>query len=158
MSTPRTWLIGMNNPYGPEERYALYPEPKNSAGDRLCRVILGLHKSVYLSHFHRRNTMVGRKWDRKLAKAGALGLFSEIPMGHTVVLLGKEVWVAWSGLVFPGTSWEPFLVLDGPLDRKFVLFPHPSGLCRYWNEPGAYSQARQSLVVASPELKDVVPQ
>ena len=41
--TPRTWLVGEQNPYGADPNFALYPLPENAAGARLAR-FLGLQK------------------------------------------------------------------------------------------------------------------
>lgn len=148
----------MNNPYGPDQRYALYPEPVGSAGHRLCHLILGLDTRAYLSSFHRRNTAAG-KWSLGKGRESADDLFHEVPEGHTVVLLGREVWNAWRYRIFSEDDskvWTPFQVVKGEV-HTFVLLPHPSGLCRAWNDPAAYSRARQVLLRASPELTGVIP-
>ncbi len=37
-------FVGESNPYGNPERFDLYPEPANSAGGRLCRLVLGVSR------------------------------------------------------------------------------------------------------------------
>jgi hypothetical protein len=52
LGAPRVWVIGENNPYQSnaedEQRYAMYPEPPESAGGRLCNLILGMEQRAYL--------------------------------------------------------------------------------------------------------------
>lgn len=162
MSAPRTWLVGMNNPYSTDPGYALYPEPRGATGDRLCRVILGMKPQEYLRHFIRRNTLQSRRWDKRLAVHGAGSVFRELPAGVTVVLLGREVWDAWRRVVperLPMKKWEPFLVcMDEIDDLKFVLLPHPSGLCHIWNDKANFKLARSAIRFASPELELAIPQ
>lgn len=161
MTVPTTWLVGMNNPYGSDERFALYPGPRNSAGDRLCRLVLGVSTHDYMRHFVRTNTVAG-PWSAASALRGARGLFLRLPAGATVVLLGKPVWQAWRRVVperLPDKKWEAFRVCrDEVKDLAFVLLPHPSGLCRLWNDEGAYSRARRAILEASPGLSAVISQ
>jgi hypothetical protein len=159
--------VGMNNPYGSDERYALYPEPRGAAGDRLCRVILGMTMRDYMRSFVRRNTMKG-EWNIRGARLGAAALLQEVPPGATIVLLGRQVWEAWKSVVPPRLcqsrpgevmGWDPFKVCKDQIgDLTFVLFPHPSGLCRVWNDKSNVPLARETLRVACPELEAVVPQ
>lgn len=150
----------MNNPYSSDPGFALYPEPRGATGDRLCRVVLGMEAHDYLRHFVRVNTVVG-PWSPARGLRGATEVFKQLPAGVTVVLLGRQVWDAWRRVIpgrLPGKTWEPFRVhTDGVRDLTFVLFPHPSGLCRVWNDPGALSRARVVLRLASPELSEVMP-
>jgi hypothetical protein len=163
VTAPKVWLVGMNNPYGSDERYALYPEPKNSAGDRLCRVILGMDKHDYMRSFVRRNTMKG-DWKLAQAKVAAASLFKELPPGTTVVLLGQQVWEAWRAvdpvrLLGCSSKWIPFMIRgDQTQDLTYILFPHPSGLSRFWNDKSNISLARSTLRAACPQLLGVVPQ
>lgn len=160
--TPEVWLVGMNNPYGSDERYALYPEPRGAAGDRLCRVILGMDMRDYMRSFVRRNTMKGN-WRLSEAKVSAASVFRELPPGTTVVLLGQQVWEAWKAVIptrLPGApSWAPFLTKrDQVGDLTFITFPHPSGLSRAWNDKSNISLARSTLRAACPQLASVIPQ
>lgn len=149
----------MNNPYEPDQRYALYPNPPGSAGYRLCYTILGLDERTYLSSFNRRNTMAG-EWSIKIARAGALSLYEEVSAGHTVVLLGRQVWAAWHSLMYlhrPKPKLHPFEVFEVP-KLKYVLLPHPSGLCREWDDSVNIRRAREVIIRASPELAGIIPQ
>lgn len=167
MTAPRVWLVGMNNPYGSDERYALYPEPKNAAGDRLCRVILGMDQRDYMRSFIRRNTMKG-DWKLSQAKVAAASLFRELPTGAAVILLGQQVWEAWRAVdpwrlsrVVDGKplGWNPFMIRRDDLgDLTYILFPHPSGLCRLWNDRGNIALARRVVRLVCPELEAMVPQ
>jgi len=138
----RPLLVGELNPYGADPKYALYPLPEHSAGGRLCAAILGLSRLEYLRRFDRVNLCVG-KWTmaeaRKTAKS-IRGDGSLFPGGErTVVLLGRKVATAFDLGVHP-----PFSVVKG-LASTYVLLPHPSGLCREWNTPGAVDKARSTL-------------
>lgn len=62
MSDLRPILVGEANPYGGDPRYALYPLPENSAGGRLCRLILKLEVRQYLRSFDRRNLCATKRW------------------------------------------------------------------------------------------------
>lgn len=156
---PKVWLIGENNPYGPDQRYALYYEPKGSAGERLCRLVLGLEPRQYLRHFHRRNTLVGSSWSAPKAREGAANILAETAPGDSVVLFGKRVWDAWFPLLQLAerhAAWQPYHVHVGPESRTFAALPHPSGLSRAWNEPGAFLRARGVVLLAAPWLRGVL--
>lgn len=163
MTGREVWLVGMNNPYGSDERYALYPEPRGAAGDRLCRVILGMTTRDYMRSFIRRNTMKG-DWKMSAARLGAASLFRELPPGTTVVLLGQQVWEAWKSvdpnrLLGCSSKWIPFMIRgDQTQDLTYILFPHPSGLSRLWNDKTNISLARSTLRAVCPHLASVVPQ
>lgn len=159
-TNPKVWLIGENNPYGTDQRYALYHEPKGAAGDRLCRLVLGLEWRDYMRHFHRRNTLVGSKWSALKAREGAALIFAETAPGDAVVLCGKKVWDAWFRLLQIADSyrqWQPYCVHTGPESRLFASIPHPSGLNRVWGAPGAFQLARETVLIAAPWLRGVLP-
>lgn len=83
-------LVGEQNPYGADPKFALYPYPENSGGERPAIVLLGA-KVVRALNF---------------------------------------------------TAYTPFLWIRA---TWLVILPHPSGLSRAWNEPGAYERARAVL-------------
>lgn len=67
---------------------------------------------------------------REIAEAGYRG----------VVMLGAEVTGAF------GWPWEPlrvFVSVSAP--TRYLAFPHPSGLNRWWNEPGNRARAGSAL-------------
>jgi len=129
-------LVGESNPYGSDPRYALYPAPENSAGGRLCRLVMGLGIRDYISRFDRANLCAG-PWRIREARARALELLAERKVG-AFVLLGAKVQSAF-GFTFAEN------VVDDSGPRTFVFLPHPSGLSRSWNVPGAYELARSTL-------------
>lgn len=130
-STNKPLLVGELNPYGADQRYALYPSPRRSAGGRLCYDVLGLLPMEYFRTYDRANLCTG-KWSTPAAGSKAFDL--EVQGYDRLILLGAKVSKAFS------VPFLPFTVQDG----KLVL-PHPSGLCRLWNEPGAYERAREAV-------------
>lgn len=134
----RPILVGEANPYsGADPDFALYPEPDYSAGGRLCRKVLGLEPRDYLRRFDRRN-LCGEKWGMREARAAAAAI-AAVSAGRVIVLLGSKVASAFE------VEFEPFTVLNQGGASRFVVLPHPSGLSRLWNRPGAYNEARRVL-------------
>jgi hypothetical protein len=127
-------LVGELNPYGADPDFALYPSPPGCAGDRLCRLVMELGKEEYLERFDRVNLCEG-KWMMRIARIEAYKITkSEV---SKVVLLGRKVATAFD------CELQPFRH-----DSRFVALPHPSGLCRAWNESGAFRRAREALRAA----------
>ncbi len=139
--TPRPLLVGESNPYGADPRYALYPYPETSAGGRLCFKVLGLTRREYLARFDRVNLCAG-KWSLPEARKKAL----ELSESHDVIVfLGAKVCKAFDCKFEPFWVSTPFTI-DGVLSaQRRVMLPHPSGLSRAWNEPGAFERARAVL-------------
>ncbi len=160
--TPRPWLIGESNPYGADPEMALYPDPPNSAGGRLCRAILGLTEAQYLRSFERRNLLSGSgAWSVYQAREAARRMMADIPSGTSVVLLGAKVWKAFMDaahaedrLKARGERGHPVLSLFEPFATHlgWTYLPHPSGRCLLWNEPGAIERARAALASAKIDL------
>ena len=136
-AAPRVVLVGEANPYGGDPRYALYCEPRNSAGGRLCFDILRMSRNEYVRTFGRVN-LCPSKWSAPTARARAL----ELALGGApLVLFGAKVCSAF------GMSFDPFTIgsligrfPEGRIGERVVKFtcailPHPSGLCRRWGEP-----------------------
>ena len=132
----RPLLVGELNPYGERGAFALYPRPRNSSGHRLCTKIMGLDPLDYLHRFDRTN-LCTKKWDKSYAALHA-GTIKWSDQYDTVVLLGKKVCDAF------GFDYVPFQTVLSK-GKTFVVLPHPSGLCRTWNERGAYAKARKVL-------------
>lgn len=138
-------LVGELNPYGGDDYYALYPAPDGCSGHRLCQLVLGMHRSVYLETFERVNLCRG-KWSVKDARIAAKRLTDA---GRYCVLLGKKVSTAFD---------TPFDVFEAQfLDAKdghggLLVLPHPSGLCRMWNEPDAFVKARAAVAAFCPKI------
>lgn len=131
-------LVGEQNPISNDVRYDLYPLPTNSAGGRLCRLVLGLRVTEYLRLFERRNLLRGGAWSQTDAMAAARLLLDGRP-GAGFVLLGSKVSAAFSLQKLADFSTAE---RDG---FRFLRLPHPSGRARQWNEPGAYDRARAAL-------------
>lgn len=146
-------LIGEQNPYQSDprlaQRFALYPEPPNCAGWNLCCRIMQLKKAEYLERFDRVNLCAG-KWSMREARAKA-DLLRNNP-GQTLVLCGAKVAAAFGRKFVPFTHDETpdyYRPKSDPsfiaIRRRIVILPHPSGLSRAWNEPGAFERARSVL-------------
>jgi hypothetical protein len=129
-------FVGEANPYGTDPRHALFPLPRGSAGANLRRYT-GLRRSTYLTC--PRVNLCPSKWSLKTARARAVEIACGAGAYCAVVLLGAKVRDAF------GLADHEFFsaVTVGPV--TFVLLPHPSGLSRPWNEPGAVARARDLL-------------
>lgn len=125
------FIVGENNPYGADPYFAMYPQPENSAGGRLCRLVLQLPEAQYLREFHRRNLLQQPKWSVVDARAAAVKLAEEIGESK-VILLGAKVCAGFR------LDFEPFTIVRG----KVAILPHPSGLCRMWSQLDAYDRGR----------------
>jgi hypothetical protein len=127
-------LVGEYNPYGQAPYYALYPHPENSAGGRLCRLILQMDFDEYMESFKRFNLLDTPKWSLPRARAAAKVL-AEQEHHERIVLLGAKVAAA-------------FEVDYAPLSRPhpdILVLPHPSGRNRFWNDLRNMDRARAEL-------------
>jgi hypothetical protein len=136
-------LVGEANPYQSDprlaQRYALYPDPPGCAGWNLCHRIMQLDEAEYLARFDRVNLCAG-KWSMREARAKA----DEIKIqDRTLVLFGAKASSAFGWVKFNEAVFRWFQANRGAPD--FVILPHPSGLSRAWNEPGAHERARAVL-------------
>lgn len=141
----RVLLVGEQNPYGPDQRYALFPEPPNCAGWRLCHKVLGIPRRIYMSHYDRVNLCNG-PWRVRDARQAAAAILDK-PEWRVLVLLGAKVTAAF------GRDFRPFTSLwvqedYGSDQRKMVILPHPSGRNLIWNDPSSYVRAREILAHA----------
>ena len=146
MTTPRLILVGEQNPHGSNPAHALYPHPRGCAGERLCRVVLGLREETYLRSFERRNLLTGTRWRTKEARSAARDL--EVDLGPTpavVVMLGNKVRMA-----FGMTLLEFFE--SAPDGHRYLALPHPSGRCTLWTDPANVRRAREALLRLAPHL------
>lgn len=134
----RPLLVGELNPYGPDQRFALYPSPPGSAGDRLCRLILRLDPGEYLRRFERANLCTGR-----FSASEARHAAQQIRLGERwTVLLGRRVADAFRRA--HAIPLEPMTVDDRP-EVRLVVLPHPSGRNLYWNDPANFERCRELL-------------
>ena len=131
--------MGELNPYGSDPKFALFPHPRTASGNRL-REIVGLTDVAYLKFLTRVNLCSG-KWSADQARVSARSLRDEGDH-EVIVLLGAKVCSAFGG--------PPTFQIERGLDARFVTLPHPSGLCRAWNEEGSVDRARAVLTSAAP--------
>lgn len=152
---PRPLLIGELNPYGADPRFALYPLPEHSAGGRLCSLILGMDRGAYVRSFDRRNLCTG-KWSMKAARAAADEIITRIAQGAPLILCGTKVTQAFGFEFKPWFSFEmkrrSLFMLNAEAWSRVVILPHPSGLCRLWNEPRAVERTRELVLAVAPQL------
>lgn len=135
-------LVGESNPYGGHPDFALYPSPDGCAGHRLCCKILGMRRAVYMRVFDRVNLCDG-PWRIKEARAKADTLRC-----RQLILLGSKVCSAFG---IPFKPWSTVGTLD-----PWVILPHPSGLCRLWNQHDAYERARACVFDNVAGLREAV--
>lgn len=110
---------------------ALYPRPAGCAGHRL-RKVLGMSEVEYLESFERIN-LCATRWDKSLAERLAAYILSTEK--KKFILLGARVTRAFGLPFIPFSSHFE----DG---KVFVVFPHPSGRCRIWNDKKSMGYAR----------------
>lgn len=136
MSKPM--IVGEANPYGADPYFAMYPQPKHSAGGRLCRLILKMEPEQYLCEFDRVN-LCPEKWSVPIARVNAQRIRSGDQ--RIVIMLGAKV------TRIMGFEFEPFKVFrtPPPSAKAFVCLPHPSGLNRMWHEPRAFELAQKAV-------------
>ena len=140
-------LVGEMNPYGADPAFALYHLPPEASGGRLQRYVLGVSAAEYYRKFDRANLCAGR-WDLGAARLEALALLGE-PERSTYVLLGEKVASAFR---IRSGAFSSAKLLVGGREKLIVLLPHPSGLCRTWNDPAAVARAREHLRACGVEL------
>lgn len=137
-------IVGESNPYGADPYYALYPSPDGCTGERLCRLILRLAADEYLDRFDRDNLCDG-PWSMKAARVKGEKLWNEsVEMKRpAIILLGRKV----ADAFFKGIREVPgpFSVTTNCTDTDIVCLPHPSGLCRAWQIPGAFDKAHDLI-------------
>lgn len=145
-------LVGESNPYQVDprlaQRFALYPDPLGCAGWRLCHKVMQLDQADYLARFDRVNLCNG-KWSVHEARRRADDLSRGSDSERTYVLFGAKVSSVF-GWLLNREDFKPFTrheetayVYERP--RSYVILPHPGGLSRAWNEPGAFERARRVL-------------
>lgn len=143
----RLVLVGELNHYGSDSAFALYHLPRHASGNRL-REHLGLRDSTYEA-LDKENLCDGR-WSAPRARGRAGDL---VNLYDVVVCLGAKVAQAvadaiwWERVPFFGTA-----TTGGTNPLTVVSLPHPSGLCRVWNEPGARDKARSVLRQLVPDV------
>ena len=151
--TEQPVIIGMNNPLSVRPEHALFPDPPGCTGWRIWQLLVKkvpwATEDLYLEAFDRRNACDRRVWDK--GRASEL-LAEALPRleGRTVILLGLEVQRA-AGL--------PRLPNVIPIRERGIVFrclPHPSGRCRWYNDP--VNREMASLVLEELYLRSPVGQ
>lgn len=132
-------LVGEANPYGADPAFALYPLPERASGWRLATLVMGVEPREYLRRFDRVN-LCPQRWSKPLAEFSAQRIMAGD--ARVVVMLGAKVTRAFRLEYLPFTMTCDSDFLSG---KKYVCLPHPSGLCRAWNAPGAFEAARGVL-------------
>lgn len=138
--TVKPLLVGEANPYGGDPHFALYPAPDGCSGHRLCCLILKMRRADYLREFERKN-LCPHKWNLREAREHAAELRT---WRAPLILFGAKV-----AMAFEFDPFEPFTVSDG---GKTLVLPHPSGLCRTWQEPDAFVRARELVAKVCPSI------
>ena len=80
-------IVGEDNPFDSDPRYALFPYSLASSGGRLC-AILGLCEARYLRDFDRTN-LCRRTWNLTEARASARRILRQ--RRRVLILLGEKV-------------------------------------------------------------------
>lgn len=137
-------LVGEANPYGGDPHFALYPAPDGCSGHRLCKLILKMRRADYLREFERRN-LCPHNWNMREAREHAAELRT---WRAPLILFGAKV-----ARAFDFNPFEPFTLTNGGREwDKTLVLPHPSGLCRTWNEVGAFEKARELVAKVVPSI------
>jgi hypothetical protein len=150
----RTVLLGINNPLSDDDRSALFPAPVNCTGWRLWQMLRDAlpesppGRADYTRSFDRRNVLHARAWSKKEARAAGAALLPGLE-GRRVVVLGVQTLAA---LGLPRRQWGEWseqavtdLVSEADACAEFCLLPHPSGLCREYNDPAVRALAGRVL-------------
>ena len=146
--SPPVVLVGEDNPYSLDARYALFDLPERAAGHRLRTLVFGVRRTTY-ARFHRMNCCLG-KWSMREARERLLLAFNDLPEGATFMFVGRKVHEAAGCGHLPVFSWWDW---QGDTNRHTaILLPHPSGRNRAWNEPGAVERARNLLRERRPDI------
>ena len=127
-------IVGEDNPFDSDPRYALFPYSLASSGGRLCS-ILGVCEARYLRDFDRANLCRGT-WNMAEARASARRILRQ--RRRVLILLGEKVACAFFG------EYEAFSV-GNLLGTSIVMLPHPSGLNRAWDAEHSARRARAAL-------------
>lgn len=128
----RPVLVGQNNPYSSDPRYALAPYPVNVTGWRIWRMLneqCGVKRAQYMRAFDRRNALTARKWDYHAARRESGGMMDTLG-GRRVCVLGRDTL---SALGLRGTV-RPLEWQEHRSGAQWCYVPHPSGLNLWYND------------------------
>jgi hypothetical protein len=167
----RVILLGMNQPA--EGAEPLDPRVLNGAGSRLL-FMLNIFRTVseasFRAAFDRRNVLDTREWDDAAARDRSRAVLESLP-GRRVVVLGKKVRGVLGLPQGPACEWKTcFLYSDASAiitparmfteeivrthTFKWTHIPHPSGLCREYNEPAVRQRVGAFLAGLYDEYAD----
>lgn len=134
MPDTRAVVVGMNNPLSEDPRAALLPYPRGSAGWNLWRMVsevCGVSRSEFRRSLEFVNLCDSRIWDPIAARRKYEALESGWE-GRRVVLLGGAV-LGVLNLQRPSSA----ALWCSRAGYEWCSLPHPSGLCREYNNPFA---------------------
>lgn len=147
-------LVGMNNPYGTGPKYALYPWPEKSAGGRLYDMLAEAYerrfgcdfpgkRRGYVNGFDRYNVLSAQKWSAAEARKAGIAV-RYLLGGRRVVILGRQTAKA---LDLPANPWfSKHRAVSYPgTEFDYWTIPHPSGMCREYNDPATRARAGDLL-------------
>ncbi len=145
MTDTKPIIVGESNPFGGDEYYAMYPEPEGCAGDRLCRLVMGLSRSTYLRQFERSNLLRGDRWSAPAARIASDALRERFSGSDVWILLGRKVATAFElSDVAPASAVYRY--------RRYIVLPHPSGRNRAWNDRDLFRRCREILAREMPAI------
>ena len=139
-------IIGMNNPYGADPRFALYPLPVGSAGGRLYGMLqeaTGIGRQAYLETFERVNLVDG-PWKAAAARERAAQLRPWL-IGRHVILLGRAVQAAFGIDADPLAEVVRTISVIPRFETVYHAVPHPSGRNLWYNNPANREAAKALL-------------
>ncbi len=125
-------IVGMCNPQG---NPPLWTDPPGCAGHRLWQMATartGISQEDWLAITDRRNLCLGKEWCREEARISAHAMVPELS-SRTTVLLGGEVASCFPSCGLIG-HWAKGYGTPPRNPRPWVTIPHPSGMCRWYNE------------------------
>lgn len=132
MPDARPVIVGMNNPLSEDPRAALLPYPKKSAGWNLWRMahdVCGVSRSEFRRSFEFVNLCDARVWC-PIAARRKYDTIESAWEGRRVVLMGAAV-LGVLHLQRPSSG----LIWQSRAGYRWCSLPHPSGLCREYNNP-----------------------
>lgn len=125
------------------------------SGRRLCQ-LLEVHSlaqlrqwfdldNLILDKLSRRPTGRGDTFHMKQAERRAQEIIAGSPASQTIVACGRQVWTAFGCDL--SAEWFSRCLKPNPHGEliELRLFPHPSGISHFWNDPINVQRARDAL-------------
>jgi hypothetical protein len=140
-------IVGIFNPKSQDPKDAMEPFTKNGSGERLWKMLCEVHR---ITREEYRETFLGLNVvdrDPKEVDWSDLGYLSR-RRKRIYDVVGSR-----STAVLGITAWSALQVEDSPIRKvdwfgrknNWWLFPHPSGLCRVYNDPAMRRRAGETL-------------